>query len=325
MSLPNIALVATGGTIAGQAASAGEAVKYQPGALDVGVLLAAVPGVDALANLQAEQIFAIDSAHITVAHWLQLAKRVEALLADDTVDGVLVLHGTDTMEETAFFLQSVLSSDKPVVLTGAMRPATALSADGPMNMLHAVSVAANPASRGKGVLVVFGDAILSARGLQKRDAVPAAFDADRYGRLGMVAGADVFYYQQPARARGGLMPTGDVLPAVNLLYAYADMPASLVLAAAEGAKGLVLAGLGNGNLRPDWLAAVSELIARGVKVVRASRVPNGTVVHNRTYEDDALGLLSGDNHTPPQARVLLMLGIAAGLDNKGLQGLFDQR
>ncbi|WP_018152859.1 asparaginase [Leeia oryzae] len=323
MSLPTIALIATGGTIAGQAANANEAVRYQPGALDVSALLSAVPGLDALATLQAEQLYAIDSAHITAAHWQQLSCRVQQLLDDDTVDGVVILHGTDTMEETAWYLHLTVSSDKPVVLTGAMRPATALSADGPMNLYHAVSAAAQKASRSRGVLVVFGDAILSARGLQKRDAVPAAFDADRYGRLGMIAGADVFYYQQPARQHGGLMPSSAELPQVGLLYAYADMPAALIFAAAEGVKGLVLAGLGNGNLRPDWLEAVSGLIARGVVVARASRVPNGTVVHNRTYEDDVLGLVSCDNHTPPQARLLLMLGLAKGLTRSGLQSLFD--
>ena len=321
MTKRRIALIATGGTIAGAAASSSQTLGYQAAALQVEHLLAAVPGLDALADLQAEQLFAIDSAHITAAHWLQLSARLNAVLADPAVDGAVVLHGTDTLEETAWFLHLTVRSDKPLVLTGAMRPATALSADGPMNLYHAVAAAAHPASVGLGTLVVFGDSLYSARGLQKRDSTPAAFDADQYGRLGLVKGSHVHLYQRPVRAHGDL-PLPPTLPPVHILHAYADLPVTQIEAAAQGAAGLVFAGLGNGNLRPDWLACLARLRQQGIQIVRSSRVPNGTVIRDGEVADSQHGFVSGDNLPPPQARILLQLALAAG--EPDLQGCFDR-
>lgn len=321
MTKRRIALIATGGTIAGAAASSSQTLGYQAAALEVAHLLAAVPGLDALADLQAEQLFAIDSAHITADHWLQLATRLNALLADPAIDGAVVLHGTDTLEETAWFLHLTVNSSKPLVLTGAMRPATALSADGPMNLYHAVAAAAHPASAGLGTLVVFGDSLYGARGLQKRDSTPAAFDTDQYGRLGLVKGSQVYLYQRPTRAKGEL-PLPHALPAVPILHAYADLPVSQIEAVAQGARGLIFAGLGNGNVRPDWLACLSRLQQQGIQIVRSSRVPNGTVIRDGEVADSQHGFISGDNLPPPQARILLQLALAAG--EPDLQDCFDR-
>jgi L-asparaginase len=321
--VPRIALIATGGTVAGAADSSTQQLGYRAGALDVDALVASVPGLDRLAAIETQQPFALDSAALELSHWQTLAERVNAALARDDIDGAVVLHGTDTLEETAFFLHLAVDSDKPVVLTGAMRPATSFGADGPMNIYHAVAAAAHPACRGLGTLVVFGDVLLAARGLQKRDSVPGAFSADQYGRLGLVKDRDVFVYQRPTRARGGFA-VPQRLPRVHVLTAFLDMPASLIDAATADADGLVFAGVGNGNLRGDWLAALSAAAARGVAVVRASRVSNGTTVRNGEIDDDAHGFVSADNLTPLQARVLTMLALARGASTQELQNLFDR-
>ena len=321
--MKRVALIATGGTIAGVAPSATQALGYRAGALDVSALIAVVPQLAELAEVVAQQPFSIDSAAIRIDQWRLLADRVGKAAADPSIDGIVVLHGTDTLEETAFFLHLVHQGPKPLVLTGAMRPASALGADGPMNVYHAVSAAAHPACRDLGAVIVFGDILLSARGLQKRDSVPGAFNADQYGRLGLVKGRDVFVYQRPTRAHGGLA-TDAALPAVAVLHAYADMPARLIDAAAEGSAGLVFAGVGNGNLRADWCAALAAAAARGVAVVRASRVPNGTVVRGGEVDDDRMGFVTADNLGPLQARILLMLGLAHGHDRARLQALFDR-
>lgn len=321
--LPRIALIGTGGTVAGTAVSSTQQLGYRAGALGVDALLASVSGLSTLADIVPEQLFAIDSAAMQLDHWQQLASRLVAMLARDDIDGAVVLHGTDTLEETAYLLHLTIASDKPVVLTGAMRPATALGADGPMNIYHAISAAAHPACRGLGTLVIFGDVLLGARGLQKRDSVPGAFSADQYGRLGLVKDRDVFLYQRPMRARGGFA-VPSVWPRVALLTAYVDLPPWLIDAAAAQSDGLVFAGVGNGNLREDWRDALAAAAARGVRIVRASRVSNGTTVRNGEIDDDAGGFVSADNLTPLQARILLMLGLAQGADPVQLQQLFDR-
>ena len=321
--LPRIALVATGGTVAGTAGSSTQQLGYRAGALGVEALLASVSGLSTLADVVPEQLFAIDSAAMELSHWQSLAGRLSVLLARDDIDGAVVLHGTDTLEETAYFLHLTMASDKPVVLTGAMRPATALGADGPMNIYHAISAAAHPACRGLGTLVIFGDVLLGARGLQKRDSVPGAFSADQYGRLGLVKDRDVFIYQRPARERGGFAVPRQ-WPRVPVLTAFVDLSPHLIAAAAADADGLVFAGVGNGNLRDDWCEALAAAAARGVRIVRASRVSNGTTVRNGEIDDDAHGFISADNLTPLQARILLLLGIARGDTPEQLQALFDR-
>ena len=318
-----IVLVATGGTVAGAAEDSTQQLGYRAGAIDVRALLASVPGLDALALVEPQQLFAIDSAAIGLAHWRTLAGVVTAALARDDVDGVVILHGTDTLEETAYFLHLAVDSDKPVVLTGAMRPATSLGADGPMNIYHAVAAAAHPACRGLGTVVVFGDVLLGARGLQKRDSVPGAFSADQYGRLGLVKDREVFLYQRPTRARGGFVVT-EQLPRVAVLHAFVDLAPRLIDVASEDCDGLVFAGVGNGNLRREWLDALAAASRRGVTVVRASRVPNGTTVRNGEIDDDAWGFVSADNLPPVQARVLLMLALAQGANVPQVQALFDR-
>ena len=163
----NVHIIATGGTIAGRAASAAATVGYKAGELTVGQLIASVPVLDKLANLSGEQLCNIDSKDMQESIWLQLAERVEAAAERKDVDGIVITHGTDTLEETAFILQLTVKTDKPIVLTGAMRPATAISADGPMNIWQSVQVAADKSATGRGVLVVMNGQIHGAETVTK--------------------------------------------------------------------------------------------------------------------------------------------------------------
>ena len=193
--MKKIKILATGGTIAGKAASSTQLTGYTAGAYSVDDLLASVPALGELAQISGEQLCNIDSSSITDALLLRLAQRCNELLAQEDVDGVVITHGTDTMEETAFFLNLTVKSDKPVVLVGAMRPATAVSADGPLNIINAVKTAVCAESAGQGVLVVMNDEIYGGRDVMKTNtANVATFKAPNGGALGCIVGGEVRYY-----------------------------------------------------------------------------------------------------------------------------------
>ncbi|MEJ0004788.1 MAG: type II asparaginase [Pararobbsia sp.] len=350
-SLPRIVVVGMGGTIAGTAASAAQTTGYQAGALSVSQLFDAVPALGAVARIAGEQLASIDSKDMSVALWVQLSRRVDSLLASDTVDGVVITHGTDTLEETAYFLHLTLKSAKPVVLTAAMRPATALSADGPLNLLNAVTVAAAPASHGRGVLVAFANRIHSARDVTKTSTFSIdAFESPEGGPLGWVHDGKVDYERRIERrhtvatpfrlarntsvAAGIGVDTGtaaplhdalEPLPTVDIVLSYAGVSrvAADALVAA-GAAGLVVAGTGSGSLHHDLQVALADAVERGVVVVRASRVGSGHLLRNASAADDRLGFVSAGSLSPFKARVLLMLALAAGMREPDvLQGVFD--
>ncbi len=217
MRTPHIALLATGGTIAGTAGSATDTSGYTAGQLGADALIAAVPQLTTLARLSAEQLFKIDSKDMSPPHWLALARRGQELADDPAVDGIVITHGTDTLEETAYFLHITVNTAKPVVMTAAMRPATALSADGPLNLYQAVALACRPAAAGAGVLAVLGDRILPATTVAKRH--PSAVDAFSHeGALTTLASDAALQALAPARnSRIALPPEVQVLPAVELL------------------------------------------------------------------------------------------------------------
>ena len=311
--MPILALIATGGTIAGAAASATDTTGYTAGALGADALLAAVPQLAGVAEIRAEQLFNLDSKDMGPAHWLALGRRARALLDDPAIDGIVVTHGTDTLEETAAFLDLTLASAKPVVLTAAMRPATALSADGPMNLYSAACVAAQPDSAGRGVLVSFGDAIFPALGVRKCHT--HRLDAFAGGSAGAIGRSDPLRYfaPPPLRKRGPvpLPPDLDELPRVDVLHVGAGTPPGLIdLMIADGARGLVLALPGNGSLPAAWDTAVAGAVARGIPVVRASRVGMGPVA--RKALDERLDTRPAGELPASQARVALMLALAAG-------------
>ncbi len=327
LPLPHVRLLATGGTIAGaQTDDSGRG--YQSAAFSIDALLAAVPRIARLARLDVEQVAAIGSQDMGEAIWLKLAARTAAGLAEADVAAAVITHGTDTMEETAYFLNLVVPSDKPVVLVGAMRPATAISADGPMNLYNAVAVAIEPGVRGRGVLVVANDEIHFAREVAKTNTTQlGTFRATHRGLAGVVNAGRVHLYAPPVRrhtqASAFRVDGLTALPRVDILYAHAGMRPDLIDAAVRaGAAGLVIAGVGDGNMNAGAIAAATAAARAGVAVVRSSRTGGGVVERNIEIDDDRAGFLVAEELNPQKARVLLMLGLTQTRDPRELQRLF---
>ncbi|WP_241759393.1 type II asparaginase [Pyxidicoccus parkwayensis] len=322
-------LLATGGTIAGRAAS-GVEPGYRSGEVAVEALIDAVPGLRELAALDGEQVAQVGSQDMDDALWLKLAARVQEVFDSDAADGVVITHGTDTVEETGWFLHLVVKSDRPVVLTGAMRPATALSADGPLNLYNAVAVAADPAARGRGAIVVLNDDLHCARDVTKSSTTDVhTFISPGPGLLGSASYGRVRYFRQPPHphttASGFSLDGIRQLPRVDILYAHAGMTADLVRASVSlGARGLVMAGVGNGNMSTAAVRALAEAAREGVVVVRSTRVVSGDVGRNIELDDDALGLVAADQLNPQKARVLLQLCLARGMERDAVQDAFHR-
>jgi L-asparaginase len=324
-----IAVLATGGTIAGAAASDVQA-GYTSGQVGVEQLLAAVPQAKKLATMKGEQIANIGSQDMNDEVWLKLARRVNELAASSDVDGIVITHGTDTIEETAFFLNLVVKTKKPVVLTAAMRPSTALSADGPLNFYNAVAVAANPQAAGRGVLVVINDWIHGASSLTKTSTTAIqTFMSPLSGLIGTVAYGEAEFFRGPVgknTADSEFSLDGvTALPRVDIIMAYENMDGALIDAAvAAGAKGLVIAGVGNGNMTAPALNALAAQARKGVVCVRASRVTTGRVGRSVEVDDDKLGLVASLDLNPQKARVLLRLALAKKADLARIQRMFEE-
>ena len=325
---PRVVIVATGGTIAGAAEST-TAAGYKSGAVAVDVLIAAVPQMKAFADVRGVQVASVGSQDMNDEIWLKLAGEVNRLLAQPDVDGVAITHGTDTMEETAYFLNLVVKSDKPVVLTGSMRPSTSLSADGPLNIYNAVGVASDPRAKGRGVLVVANDDIHGARAITKRHTTDVqTFVSPEAGLIGVCLFDSRDFIRMPARAHTTSTPfkvaVGQTLPRVDIIYAHAGMSPDLIDAAVtNGAKGLVIAGVGDGNMTTPALEAMGRAIKKGVVVVRSSRVGEGVVRRNIEVSDDKLGTVAAMDLVPSKARVLLKLGLTQTSDAKKIQEYFN--
>ncbi len=324
---PNIHILATGGTIAGsgQGELSGD---YKSGAKSVDELLAAVPQINDIATIKGEQISNIGSQEMNDEIWLKLANRVSELLTKNDVDGVVIVHGTDTMEETAYFLSLVVKSKKPIVLVGAMRNADSMSADGPLNIYNAVSVAADKNAREKGALVVMNDEIHAAREVTKTNTVSVAtFTSPNSGKIGTVNYGVVNFYMAPLRKHtiSSDFNIKDIkaLPRVDIIYAHPqDVGDFVETAVQKGAKGIVVAGMGNGNLYPDTEAALAKASEAGVIVVRSSRTGSGSTSVSSEVDDAKLGFLTADNLNPQKARVLLMLALSKTSDKARIQSFF---
>ena len=327
--LPNIVVLATGGTIAGAAASDVQA-GYTSGQVGVEQLLAAVPQAKKLAVLRGEQVSNIGSQDMNDEVWLKLAVRINELVAMPDVDGVVVTHGTDTIEETAFFLNLVVKSAKPVVLTAAMRPSTALSADGPLNFYNAVAVAGSKDAAGRGVLVVVNDWVHGASSLTKTSTTAVqTFMSPLWGLVATVAYGEVEFYRGPV----GKHTTGSVfavdkdtaMPRVDIIMAHENMDGAMIDAAvAAGAKGVVIAGVGNGNMTAAAIATLAKHAKNGIVCVRASRVATGRVGRNVEVDDDKNGFVASLAHNPQKSRVLLRLALTKTRDPKEIQRYFDE-
>ena len=327
--LPTIVVLATGGTIAGAAASDVQA-GYTSGQVGVQQLLAAVPQAKKLATLRGEQISNIGSQDMNDEVWLKLAKRINELAAMADVDGIVITHGTDTIEETAYFLNLVVKSRKPVVLTAAMRPSTALSADGPLNFYNAVAVAANKDAAGRGVLVVVNDWIHGASSLTKTSTTAVqTFLSPLSGLVGTVAYGETEFYRGPVgknTTQSEFSLDGvTALPRVDIVMAHENMDGALIdAAAAAGAKGIVIAGVGNGNMTAGALKALTAQAKKGVICVRSSRVTTGNVGRNVEVNDDEAGLVASLDLNPQKARVLLRLALLKQRSKEDLQRLFKE-
>ncbi len=325
--LPRVIILATGGTIAGAGASADRA-GYTAGKIPIDDLIGAIPSVKKVANITGEQISSIGSQDMTIDIWQKLAVRINQIYANKEADAVVVTHGTDTQEETAYFLDLVTPSDMPVVLTGSMRPATAISADGPKNLYDAILVAIDPKTKGKGVLVSFNEGVYDAREVMKLSTTKVeAFGSPNSGPVGQVYDGKVEYYMSSIREENSKMPfkiTADTkLPRVDIVYMYADAPSDMIdMLVAKKVDGIVIAGVGNGNFNKTYMDAVKRAVAAGVIVCRASRTPSGRVVLEDEINDDELGTIVSDDLTPQKARIMLMLGLTRTKDKKQLQNYF---
>jgi L-asparaginase len=323
----NIVILATGGTIAGAAAS-GTQSAYTSGAVTIDAMLKAVPGIEKLANIKGEQISNVGSQDMSFDIMLKLAKRINELLATPGVDGIVITHGTDTMEETAYFLNLTVKSDKPVVLVGSMRPSTAVSADGPLNLYNAVGVAADPKASGKGVMVAMNDHIHAAHSLTKTSTTAIqTFMSPLRGLAGVSAyGKNDWYTNPPWKHTTQSqfdVSNVTVLPRVDIIFADVDMPPDLIDASVNaGAKGIVIAGVGNGNMPKAAIEAAGRAAKKGVVVVRSSRVATGLVDRNVEVNDDEYGFIASDELNPQKSRILLSLALLNKTPAAQLQELF---
>ena len=313
--LPLVKVVATGGTIA----------NTPSGRLHAGEVAEAIPQLKKVARLEVEEVMRVGSSAITVEQWLTLAKRINEILArEPEVKGIVVTHGSNTVEETAYFLSLTVQSDKPVVLTAAQRQFTTLSSDSPKNFLQAVRVAAADEARGKGALVVTNDVINAARDVSKNISYRLETYSSRdIGALGFVDEDRVTFYRAPTRHPAPFDVTRlQKLPRVDVIYTYAGADGALMEAAVAQARaeGLVIAGFPTGSGTPAMDEVTKRLVTRGIPVVMTNRGGMGRVIDTRPVERRPL--IWGDNLTPQKARVLLMLALTRTRDSAELQRIF---
>jgi L-asparaginase len=260
--------------------------------------------------------------------WLKLARRVNEVLKSPDADGVLITHGTDTLEETSYFLSLVTKSDKPVVMVGSMRPATAISADGPGNIYNGTAIVADPRARGKGTLVALNDEIHYARNVVKTETTSIqTFRSLNRGPAGVVHTGKIDWFEPMDRKLGNASEFSldglEKLPRVDVIYAHANMSADLIDAAVRnGAQGIVVAGVGDGNMTTPALDALTRAAKTGVVVVRSTRLPAGIVLRNNEINDDELGLVASGELNPAKSRVLLQLALTRTRDPVRIQKMF---
>lgn len=326
--LANVVILATGGTIAGAGASAANSATYTAAKVPVDQLIASVPQLKDIANVRGEQVFQIASESISNEDLLKLGKRVAKLARQDDVDGIVITHGTDTLEETAFFLNLVEKTDKPIVVVGSMRPGTAMSADGMLNLYDAVSVAGDPSARGKGVLVTMNDEILSGRDVSKAVNIRTEAFKSPWGSLGMVVEGKSYWFRLPAKRHtsGSEFDIDQIsaLPRVDIAYGYGNVDDSAYRGFAKaGAKAIIHAGTGNGSVSSRVVPVLQELRKEGIQVIRSSHVnQGGFVLRNAEQPDDKYDWVVAHDLNPQKARILASVALTRTQDSKELQRIF---
>ncbi len=330
---PIVYVLATGGTIAGSGSSATDLSNYKAGTILGEQLVKSVPQLSKIADVRVEQVVNVNSSDLTIENWLTLSRRINTIIKETpVVAGFVITSGTNTLEETAYFMNLTVRSDKPVILVGAMRPMTALSADGPLNLLNAVRTAISPEAKGKGALIVLNDEINAARDTTKTNTLRVeTFKSPELGILGYIDEDKVSFYRASTK-RHTTNSEFDVLdlttlPKVTILYSYIDPDASMIQAAIKaGAKGIVFAGTGNGQLSDKEETVLKEVEAMPSEsrpvLIRSSRVGNGRVI--ATAEYDALGVVPSDTLNPQKARILLMLALTKTTDAKEIRRIFSE-
>ncbi len=326
--LSNVVILATGGTIAGAGASAANSATYQAAKVGIEQLIAGIPELSQVANVRGEQVMQIASESITNENLLQLGRRVAELADSKDVDGIVITHGTDTLEETAYFLNLVEKTDKPIVVVGSMRPGTAMSADGMLNLYNAVSVAGNKSARGKGVLVTMNDEIQSGRDVSKMINIKTEAFKSPWGPLGMVVEGKSYWFRLPAK-RHTMDSEFDIkniksLPDVEIAYGYGNVSDTAYKALAQsGAKAIIHAGTGNGSVSSRVVPALQELRKNGVQIIRSSHVnAGGFVLRNAEQPDDKNDWVVAHDLNPQKARILAMVALTKTQDSKELQRMF---
>jgi len=326
--LANVVVLATGGTIAGAGASAANSATYQAAKVGIEQLIAGVPELSQLANVRGEQVMQIASESITNDNLLQLGRRVAELADSKDVDGIVITHGTDTLEETAYFLNLVEKTDKPIVVVGSMRPGTAMSADGMLNLYNAVAVASSKEARGKGVLVTMNDEIQSGRDVSKMINIKTEAFKSAWGPLGMVVEGKSYWFRLPAK-RHTMDSEFDIktiksLPDVEIAYSYGNVSDTAYKALAQsGAKAIIHAGTGNGSVSSRVVPTLQALRKGGVQIIRSSHVnAGGFVLRNAEQPDDKYDWVVAHDLNPQKARILAMVALTKTNDSKELQRMF---
>ncbi|QUN14549.1 asparaginase [Clostridium sp. C1] len=326
-NMKTIAIVATGGTIAGRG-QIGKAVAYHAGEMDVNEIIQSIPMLNQVAHIKEYQLMNVDSNEMTPQRWLVLSQKINELVRQDDIDGIVVTHGTDTLDETAYFLTLTLHTSKPVVVTGAMRPATATSADGPYNLYQAVCLAAHDEARNQGVMGLFSSTIFSGRDIQKVNNYKVdAFEQKAFGCLGYMQDHEVHFFSKTFKKHTihSLFSSFDYhdLPAVGIAYFYAGASHEILYSLALNHQGIILTGSGSGNYSQDWLHAIEDLSKRGIIFVRCSRVSQGIVFDDEVFDPHHC-CIPGNTLTPQKARVLLMLALTYTHDLDKIKELFNE-
>ena len=326
-ALPNVVILATGGTIAGAGASAVNSATYAAAKVGVEKLIAGLPELATVANVKGEQVFQVASESLTNDNLMTLAKRVSALSKQSDIDGIVITHGTDTLEETAYFLTLTVHTAKPIVVVGSMRPGTALSADGALNLYDAVSVAGSKDAAGKGVLVTMNDNIDSGRDVSKSINIKTSAFSSQWGPLGMVVEGKNYWFRAPVK-RHTMSSEFDIdtiaaLPNVGIAMGYEGVePTAIEALGKSGVKALVHAGTGNGSVANRIVPYLQKVRADGAIVIRSARVPDGFVLRNAEQPDDKYDWVVAHDLRPQKARILAMVALTKTSDTKELQRIF---
>ncbi|MGY5392501.1 asparaginase [Acinetobacter sp. NigerLNRRAM0016] len=326
----NVVVVATGGTIAGAGASSTNSATYSAAKVPVDALINAVPQVNELANVTGIQALQVASESITDKELLSLARQVNDLVKKPSVNGVVITHGTDTMEETAFFLNLVVHTEKPIVLVGSMRPSTALSADGPLSLYSAVALASSDEAKNRGVMVLMNDSIFAARDVTKGINIHTSAFVSQWGALGTLVEGKPYWFRSSVKKNTNNSEfniekiQGDALPSVQIVYGSDNMmPDAYQAFAKAGVKAIIHAGTGNGSMANYLVPEVRKLHdEQGIQIVRSSRVAQGFVIRNAEQPDDKYGWIAAHDLNPQKARILTALALTKTNDAKQIQDMF---